>query len=101
MRPNVFHGASETPEVRTNEAEALARATRAKGTVAAVIEFLCRTRPRFTLKDVFQSCKVFDVKPMPNNLGRLWAPIEKAMRAGLCRHDKGKIFQSFVAGKMP
>lgn len=81
----------------TPDVERLAKQARKIGTPLAVCEFLCRTRPSFTLARLVEECVKFDVRP-PGTVIACYDVATEAAKQGLCTR-KGIEVVSLVAGE--
>lgn len=83
----------------TPDVERLARQARAQGTPLAVCEFMCRTRPSFTISRFVDECVKLGVRP-PASAIACYDVIGQAAKQGLCTR-KGIEAISLVAGEVP
>ncbi len=86
-------------KTRTPDVVNMAKAAREAGTLLAVVEFLCRTRHRFTCFEFGAECPKLGVAK-PSTFSQVLDTIDEATLAGYCTCD-GFVVTSKIAGVKP
>lgn len=84
--------------MKTPDAVEAAKRARAEGTMLAVVEFLCRTRFKFTLRALVAECPRLGVE-VPQTIPEIDAVLAEARKRKLCELSVSGMIVSLVAGQ--